>query len=113
MFVLTLHLDNDPIGTLTLYTRTRTTLTATDWSNLLLLSDLPVSALLIDRDTAPIQCGMTATTTSPPPPASPRPAHRISIDDATTLIRAHTFTHNRPLLDLAHDVIQGRLRLDT
>jgi hypothetical protein len=37
----------------------------------------------------------------------------ISIDDAFVRLRAHAFATDRPVNDVAHDVVAGRLRLNT
>jgi ANTAR domain len=37
---------------------------------------------------------------------------RVSVDDAMVLLRAHAFAHDRTLLDVAADVLEGGLRFD-
>ena len=37
---------------------------------------------------------------------------RVSIGDAMARLRAHAYTQDRPLQDVAHDIVEGRLRLE-
>ncbi len=36
----------------------------------------------------------------------------LSVDDALVVLRAHAFSHDRPIADVAADIAAGRLRLD-
>jgi hypothetical protein len=36
----------------------------------------------------------------------------ISVDDAMTLLRAHAFAHDRTIIQIASDILTGRLRFD-
>ena len=36
----------------------------------------------------------------------------VGVDEALVRLRAHAFSHDRHLLDVAHDVIERRLRFD-
>lgn len=38
--------------------------------------------------------------------------HEIDVADALVRIRAHAYTSNRPVNDVAHDIVERRLRLD-
>ncbi|WP_233533241.1 ANTAR domain-containing protein [Antrihabitans sp. YC2-6] len=37
---------------------------------------------------------------------------RITLDDAFVRLRAHAFSQNRPLLDVARDVLEHRIQMD-
>lgn len=113
VIVLPLELDGSPIGTLSLYSRQRPELTADHWSDCLIGAELAVPALLVDLDDAPVEFAMSESYHRVAIASGVvSSAQSITLDEATDLLRAHAFASGRPIIDIADDVIDGRVRLD-
>ncbi|WP_404200053.1 GAF and ANTAR domain-containing protein [Streptomyces tauricus] len=115
VFALPLHLGAIRLGALTGHRTTPGPLTPTQMTQVLLLTET-ATTLLLTPD------GIHDIATDQPLPLHRAVVHQatgalsvrlnIPIDQALIRLRAYAFTHNRPLEDIAYDVIHHHYRLD-
>jgi transcriptional regulator with GAF, ATPase, and Fis domain len=119
VFGFPLLVDRRPIGALDLYSRRPHALTDTDVIDALILADMAALAVT----TAEI-CDVAVVTTSEPEQdwGHPSIVHQasgmtsvqlgITVDEALLRLRAHAFAADRPLVDIATDIVSRRLRIE-
>jgi hypothetical protein len=114
-FAFPLQAGGIRLGTLALYRRRPGALGPDELADAAILADLATTALLTDiaaqspdaepavgrYDDVNIATGMLAVQL------------KVSVEDAFLRLRAHAFSRRRPLLDVARDVLERRLRLDS
>jgi hypothetical protein len=123
LFAFPLHEGAIRLGTLTLYRRHPGPLTSDELADAAILADLATTALLMDTGHG----GVDEAGDAAPWAREGAPGHyddvnvatgmlaadlRISIEDAFLRLRAHAFSHNQPLLDVARAVLERRLGAD-
>ncbi|MFE0101297.1 GAF and ANTAR domain-containing protein [Streptomyces sp. NPDC059009] len=116
VYALPLHLGAIRLGALTGHRSTPASPTRTQMTDALTLAE--TATLII----------LTPTGTHDLSSHNPLPLHRalvhqatgalsarlhVPIDQALARLRAYAFTHDRPLLDVAHDVVHQQSRLDS
>jgi hypothetical protein len=118
VFAFPLQTGAIQLGTLTMYRRRPVALTVDELADAAVLADVALTALLTDIDgDDPANWSLEST-----------PSHyedvsvatgmlavqlQISIEDAFARLQAHAFSHDRPLLEVARDVLRRELRLDS
>jgi hypothetical protein len=107
------------LGTLDLYRRRSGALSEEGLSDVAVLADLATTALLTDVGNDQVAAAPWARPEAPGHYYDVNVATgmlaaelRISLDEALTRIRAHAFSNNLPLLDVARAVLARRLRSD-
>jgi hypothetical protein len=107
------------LGTLDLYRRRPGALSEEALSDVTVLADLATTALLTDVGNAQVAAAPWARSEAPGHYDDVNMATgmlaaelRISLDEAFTRIRAHAFSNDLPLLDVARAVLARRLRSD-
>lgn len=115
-FVFPLQAGAIRLGTLALYRRRTGALASDELADAAILADLATTALLTDAaardpdagqpaagryDDVNVAIGMLAVQL------------KISVEDAFLRLRAHAYSRRRPLLEVARDVLERRLRLDS
>ncbi|GGY61147.1 MULTISPECIES: GAF domain-containing protein [Streptomyces] len=111
--------DDVPIGAMDIYRTTTSPLTTADRTRLEAYSRV-LALLALDAHPALIGWDQASPETAPigyPPlvhqaAGAAAEASGVSVEDALARMRAHAFSNQRLLLDIARDILAGRLRLE-
>jgi GAF domain/ANTAR domain len=119
VFAFPLQIGAARLGVLDVYRRSPGMLTAASLAQALTFAEITVETLLVGQERAPQ--GRTEATLD----QALNPQYlvyqaqgmamvdlRISLPDAMARLQAYAYAHDRPLHDVAHDIVNGRLRLE-